>query len=169
MELVRLSSGLEASIRPIRPDDASRIQAAYGRLSPETQYQRFLTIKPRLTRADLHYLTDLDGDRHFALVASPITEPNRIVAVARFVRASEDPGTAEFAIVVGDEFQGAGLGSVLLERLADAARARGVERFTATMLADNAAVRHLVDRLAGSSAHARHVGPTDELEIDLAA
>ena len=168
-EFVRLNSGGRARIRPIRPDDASRIQAAYGRLSPEAQYQRFLTIKTRLSSEELRYLTDVDGERHFALVACPADEPDRIVAVARFVQAGEDPGAAEFAIVVGDEFQGEGLGSALLARLADAARERGFDRFTAIMLADNGPAHHLVDRLAGAVAHAHHSGPVDELEIDLVA
>lgn len=169
MEIVRLHSGREALIRPIRRDDASRIQAAYARLSPASQYQRFLTIKPRLSSEELRYLTDLDGERHFALVASPADEPDRIVAVARFVQAGEDTGAAEFAIVVGDEFQRAGLGSVLLARLADAARDRGFDRFTAIMLADNGPAHHLADRLGGAVAHARHNGFVDELEIDLVA
>ncbi len=166
---MRLHSGGRAQIRPIRADDASRIQAAYGRLSPEARYQRFLTIKSRLSGEELRYLTDLDGQRHFALVATPACEPERIVAVARFVQVGEDPGAAEFAIVVGDEFQGEGLGSILLERLAKAARERGFDRFTALMLAENGPAHHLVERLAGSVAHAYHHGSVDELEIDLVA
>jgi GNAT superfamily N-acetyltransferase len=61
-----------------------------------------------------------------------------IVAVARFVRQPADPSIAEFAIVVGDRWEGQGLGRELLGRLADAAVTRGVERFRAAMLADNA-------------------------------
>ncbi len=117
----------------------------------------------------MRYLVDVDGTDHYALVAMTPSSPDWIIAVARFVRAADDPQAAEFAIVVGDPYQGQGLGSELLERLADAAIKRGIRRFRATALADNVAIHKLVRRLAGRLAQERHHGPVDEIEVDLAA
>ena len=164
-----MKSGREVLIRPIRADDGQRLRMGYRALSPESQYQRFLALKPSLSDSDVRYLVDVDGIDHYALVVMTTTSPDWIIAVARFVRAADDPEAAEFAIVVGDPYQGEGLGSELLERLADAAIARGIRRFRATALADNVAIHKLVRRLAGRLAQERHFGPVDEIEVDLAA
>src|SRR4051794_20929256 len=108
-------------------------------LSPESRRARFLTAKPRLTSAELRYLTELDGLDHYALIAVLAERPDLLAGVARFVRSADDPLAAEVAVVVGDPLQGKGLGRTLGLRLADAARARGVRRFTATMLSDHVA------------------------------
>jgi RimJ/RimL family protein N-acetyltransferase len=126
-------------------------------------------VKPHLTAADLHYLTEVDGERHVALVATPPGDPSCILGVGRYVRLPDDPGAAEFAVTVGDPYQGEGLGGALVEALADLARAGGVRRFTATMLADNVAAHRLLHRLAGRLAHERHLGLVDEVDIPLAA
>jgi acetyltransferase len=102
-------------------------------------------------------------------VATTTTSPEWIVAVARFVRAADDPEAADFAVVVGDPYQGEGLGTELLERLADAAVARGIRRFRASALAENVAAHKLVRRLAGRLAREDHFGAVDEFEVDLAA
>jgi len=169
MEFVRLRTGREVAIRPIRGDDAGRLEAAYARLSPDSRYQRFLAAKPRLTAEEVRYLTEVDGSDHVALIATPADDPELIIGVGRFVRDASDPTAAEFAIVVGDPYQGEGLATELLERLADAARRGGVARFTATVLADNEPVHRLLHRLAGEFAEHRHTGAVDEITISLAA
>jgi protein lysine acetyltransferase len=166
VEDVTLPSGRRIGIRPIRADDGPRLQDAYDRLSPQTKYRRFLAVKPRLTEADLTYLTGADGTDHVALVATPAEEPERIIAVGRFVRLAEEPAAAELAIVVGDPYQGEGLGTELLGRLADAALVRGIVRLTATVLADNVPVHRL---LRHGTSRERHLGPIDEVEVELAA
>lgn len=169
MEKVTLKSGRDVLIRPIRPDDGPRLRTGYRALSPESQYQRFLALKPTLTAAEVRYLVEVDGTNHCAFVATTASSPDWIIAVARFVRAADDPEAAEFAIVVGDPYQGQGLGAELLERLADAASARGIRRLRATALADNVAIHKLVRRLAGRFGREHHLGPVDEFEVDLAA
>jgi RimJ/RimL family protein N-acetyltransferase len=169
MDTVRLRSGREVSIRPIRADDGARLQEAYERLSPDSRYRRFLAVKPRLTAGEVRYLTEVDGRDHFALVATPAEEPEALIAVGRFVRHASDPAAAEFAIVVGDPYQGEGLGSELVKRLADAAIERGIARFTATVLTGNGAVHRLLHRLAGRFAEQRRDGSVEELTVDLAA
>ena len=179
METLNLRSGRQVVIRQITPDDGPRLKLGYRALSPESQYRRFLGSKPRLTNADVRYLTDVNGQDHFALVASTATAPDWLIAVARFVRLAEDPQAAEFAIVVGDPYQGEGLGTEMLERLARAAAARGIRRFRATVLAENTAVHKLMRRLAGRlsptaapalvASRERHLGTVDEVEVELAA
>jgi len=178
MEPVRLRSGREVSIRPIRPDDGRALCAAHERLSPKSQYQRFLGAKPRLSAADARYLTDVDGIDHYALVATPTDRADWIMGVGRFVRREDESDAAEFAVVVGDPFQGEGIGTELIDRLARAARERGIARFTAMVLADNRAAHRLIHRLAadGLVPHReaakrplRHLGAVHEVVVELAA
>ena len=154
--------------RHIRPDDKGRLSVALSRLSPESQRRRFLMPKPRFSSSELRYLTEIDGFDHVAIVAVLEDDPESIVAVARFVRLTDDPATAEAAIVVGDPWQGRGLGRELGLRLADEARARGVRRFTATLLGDNLAA-HRLFRSISERLHARVGGGVEELVAELGA
>ncbi len=154
-------------IRSIRPDDDESLRAAYERLSPESKYRRFLGLKPSLSPKDTRYLVDVDGRDHVALVAVSATQG--IVGVARFVRLRDDPGAAEFAIVVGDDIQRTGLGRALLMTLAEQARERGVARFVGSMLAENPAAHRLVESVAAAPPHWHHFGPVDEVEFSLDA
>jgi RimJ/RimL family protein N-acetyltransferase len=154
-------------VREIRPDDGERLRASHARLSPDAQYRRFLSPKPALSAADARYLVEVDGRRHFALVAVASEDPDAIVAVARFVGLSEDPATAEFALVVGDAYQGQGLGTELLDRLISAARERGVTRFVASILSTNHAALALVRRAADGRLRKSRRGLVTEVEFDL--
>lgn len=169
MERVRLPSGREVVIRPIRPGDEPALSAAYDRLSSESKYRRFLAPKPHLSSADTRYLVQIDGLDHVALVATAAEDPERILAVARFVRVPEDPGMAEFAITVGDSVQQEGLGSELAGRLARVARQRGITRFRATLLAENGPAHRLVRGVGARLARETHRGPVDEIEVELAS
>jgi len=166
MDIVTLPGGRRVGIRPIRADDGPGLRDAYDRLSPQAKYRRFLTIKPHLTESDVRYLTSVDGTDHVALVATPARDPDRIIAVARFVRLQDDLRAAELAVVVGDPYQGEGLGTELLGRLAERALTRGIGRFHATMLADNAPIHRM---LRHGSHRERHLGAIDEVEVELAA
>src|SRR3954469_20143787 len=130
-------------IRPIRPSDAPLLAAAHASLSPETVRLRYLAPKPRLTTSELRYLTQVDGVDHVALIALRAEDPSRVAAVGRWVRSAEDPEAAEAAVVVADDPQGRGLGRHMGMVLADAARERGIRRFTATMLRENAPAHRL--------------------------
>ncbi len=168
MDNVRLRSGREVTVRPIRADDGPRLNAAYDRLSPESKYARFLAAKPHLSAADTRYLVQVDGRDHVALLATPSGDPHTILGVARFVRLPEEPTSAEFAVVIGDRFQHEGLATELIKRLADAALQRGVLRFRATMLATNVPAHGLVRGIAGHAATERRAGSVHEVEFELA-
>jgi len=165
---VRLNDGTQVRIRPIRPDDKSLLETALGQLSDETVQRRFLAPKPRFTGTDLRYLTEVDGRDHYALVGVLADRPDVLVGVGRWIRDPARPDRAEVAVVIGDALQGQGLGTALGLALADAARQRGVQSFTATMLAENVPAQRL---FAVISHHLRvtHDGATDDLVGDLAA
>jgi RimJ/RimL family protein N-acetyltransferase len=166
----RLPDGAVVLIRPIRPDDKRLLTDGLRRLSDESVHRRFLTLKRSFSRTELRYLTEVDGRDHVALVAEYPAEPvRRLIAVARFVRLHDDPDAAEAAIVVADDWQGRRLGSLLAKELGRRARSAGIQRFTATMAADNVAAHRLMER-ATSHLEQRHVGQgVDELVLDLAA
>jgi RimJ/RimL family protein N-acetyltransferase len=139
----RLHDGTRVRIRPIRPSDAALLSAGLARLSPESAQRRFLVPKPRFSRSELRYLTEVDQVDHVALVAVLADRPHVLVGVGRWVRDQEHREVAEVALVVADPLQGQGLGTILGRALADAARARGVTRFTATMLPENVRAQRL--------------------------
>ncbi|MDW5594524.1 GNAT family N-acetyltransferase [Conexibacter stalactiti] len=164
-----LHDGLAITIRPIRPDDKERLAAGHALMSAETQRLRYLMPKPRLSGAELRYLTEVDGDDHVAFVAVADAYPDATLGVGRFIRSRERPDTAEFAIVVADAFQGIGLGGAIAEQLADAAAERGIRNFSATVLHENTAVRALLARISRRLADARWSDGAGELLYELHA
>jgi len=95
----------------------------------------------------LRYLTEIDHDDHEALIA--IDEATgQALGVARYVREVERPDAAEVAVTVVDDWQGRGLGTLLLDALSARARDEGVTSFTAVILATNDEMIHLVEHLA---------------------
>jgi RimJ/RimL family protein N-acetyltransferase len=166
----RLLDGAPVVIRPIRPDDKGMLSDGLRRLSPQSAQRRFLTPKRSFSRAELRYLTEVDGRDHVALVAEyPVDPIRRLIAVARFVRLHDDPEAAEIAVTVADEWQGRGLGSLLGMHLAHAARNRNIRRFTATMQSDNVPAHRLMGRLTDQLEQHHVGGGVDELVLDLAA
>ena len=164
--IVELRDGTLALIRPIGPDDRDRLNEGFLSASPESIFLRFLAPQARLSRSELDYLTAIDHDHHEALIAVD-PETGQSFGTARYIRSDEDPGTAEFAVGVGDRWMRIGLGTALLTALAVRAREAGVTRFTGLVHADNTAIKRLVERVAGSY-EARQVGQGAlELEVEL--
>ena len=165
-----LRDGTLILIRPIRYDDKWLLQAELKSLSDRSVQRRFLGPKPRYTRSELRYLTEVDGRNHMALVAeAPLRPGRRIIGVARYVRDRDDPHKAEVAIEVVDHLQRRGLGSALVEELGRRARTRGISRFTATMGSDNVPAQKLFKKLL-QQPHLEHTGHgASELVGDLAA
>jgi RimJ/RimL family protein N-acetyltransferase len=164
-----LRDGTGVEIRPIRPDDKALLARGWALLSRESQQRRFLTPKPRLTRGDLRYLTEVDGETHVALIAVLADRPTHVAGVGRFVRLTDDPETAEFAIVVGDPFQGLGLGARLADVLAGRAVELGIKHFTATVLTENEPIQRLIARISNHLTYDHQTGGVREVVADLAA
>ena len=137
---VTTSYGIPLAVRPIAPDDRQRLALAFERLSDLSRTRRFLGPKPRLSGADLTYLTEIDHRTHEALIAVDQSQ-DRIVGVARYAPEHDRPGTADLAVVVADEWQGQGIATMLAARLVRRAEANGVERLVATTFADNRPAR----------------------------
>ncbi len=134
---VRLRDGSEIVIRPIGPEDAEREQAFVRALSPESRYFRFMSTLRELPADMLYRFTHPDFQRELALVAL-VGEglATRQIGVARCV-ADTDRTSAEFAVVVADEWQNRGVGTRLLCELMRAARAVGLRRIWGDILASN--------------------------------
>jgi RimJ/RimL family protein N-acetyltransferase len=142
MRSVTLKDGTTAVLRPIRPEDESELSALYARLSPETAYQRFFTVMARLPPSWAHTFANVDYEQRMAIVA--VSPDNRLIAVARY-DLDEASSEAEIAIVVQDQWQGKGLGTILLAELLGYAEAKGIRRFRADILTEN---RRMLDVLA---------------------
>jgi GNAT superfamily N-acetyltransferase len=130
---VETIGGVTVHLRPIRADDGGRLQEFHEHLSPESVYRRFFFMHRKLSVAETERFTHVDYVDRLALVAE---HAGRLVAVGRYERL---PGTAdaEVAFVVADEFQHQGIGTTLLERLAEAALKNGIAAFVAQTLSEN--------------------------------
>jgi RimJ/RimL family protein N-acetyltransferase len=168
--LKRLPDGASILIRPIRADDKRMLEDGLRHLSDESVHRRFLTLKRSFSRAELRYLTEVDGRDHVALVAEYPGDPaRRLIAAARFVRHADDPTAAEVAIVVVDDWHRRGVGSLMVEQLAAEARRTGIQRFTATMTSDNVPAQRLMAKLT-KQLEQHHAGyGVSEVVLDLAA
>jgi RimJ/RimL family protein N-acetyltransferase len=162
---VVLRDGSKVVIRPVRGTDAPLLADGFSRLSARSRQMRFLTRKDELTQAELRYFTEVDHHDHEALTALNYAD-GRGVGIARYVRDAGDPQTAEIAVTIADEWQGRGLGTELLAQLTGRARCEGIDRFTALVSADNAAMAGLL-RNMGAELAGRGPG-TVEYEITLA-
>ena len=129
------------TIRPLRNGETGAVQAVFDRLGPRSRLLRFGGAKSVLTPHDLEHLARVDSDHH-VLVALHKGAP---VGIARLVRAGR---SAEVAVEVADEWQGRRVGTLLMARLADDARAAGIERLHAVVDPDNTASRALMRRAA---------------------
>ena len=157
-ETVALRDGTTVTIRPICPDDASRLQALFHRLSPESIALRFLGQPKDLPLEQARQLANVDYQKRMALVATrQHGDEEHIIAVARYaVDATGQPDLAEAAIVVEDEYQKRGLGTLLLTRLVAYAQKHGIHAFRATVRHDNTQILRFV----------RHSGLPAESTLD---
>jgi GNAT superfamily N-acetyltransferase len=160
---VRLRDGTRLVVRPIRPVDAPALVALHARLSAGTIYRRYFGARPHLSPADVERFTRVAEAWRFALVA--VRETGDLVAVARY-EGSPDEHSAEIAVVVDDALQHQGVGRVLLERLVDVARERGVETLVAEVLSANSPMLGLL-RAIGLPGRTRRDGEVHTALMDL--
>ena len=124
------------TVRPISSADGTALIRFHGRLSPEAVRLRSFGAHPELMAAEVTHLTCVDG---FNRVAYVVEHDGEIIAVGRYDRL-ENRCSAEVAFVVADEFQGHGLGTLLLEQLTNSARRVGIGEFEASVLIGNSAM-----------------------------
>ncbi|MFG3292949.1 GNAT family N-acetyltransferase [Streptomyces sp. NPDC048179] len=141
-----LADGTVLLIRPARPDDHVRVLRLYRDLSPESLRYRFFTVSRSRAGQAAAKACAPSRAGYLALVAQAA---GRIVGVAEYdtvVDGAAGPACAEIALTVADDWHGRGVGTLLLEHLAQAARVTGIRRFTAEVLTENrTALRGLRD------------------------
>lgn len=160
-----LRDGTSVLVREIRPEDAPALQRLVERLSERSSYLRYFTPKSHLTDEQARHFAEVDGTDRFALVALDPEDGDEIVAVVRYDRENGD-GSAEYAALVEDRFQGRGLGVGMTGRLLEAAREHGIKRLDAYVLHENRAMLHLIRNL-GLPEHVYWEDGVERVEIDL--
>lgn len=144
-----LRDGSRVLIRPIRPDDTAAQAAFFDGLSPHSKHLLFLGGIAHLRDADLERLCSPDETREAAFVAvaqAPDTDTH--VGLCRYASSQVPCDEAEISVAVADAWQHKGLATLLLKRLIQHARERGVRRLYSVDSAMNHRMRSL----------ARHIG-----------
>lgn len=141
----RLRDGRSIEIRALRPDDETQMLAAVSRTSPQSLYRRFFGPKKDFSESERAFFLNINFTDHVALVAT-IEQSGRtqIVGGTRYVVA--EPGIAEVAFTVIDEFQGKGVGSALMRHLALLARRASLKQLVADVLPDNTAMINVLKK-----------------------
>lgn len=167
-EIFSLKDGTEITIRPIRADDASDLQDTFQRLSMESIYLRFLSFKKELPDEEARYLATVDYTSRMAFVAICQEDgKDFVVGVSRY--ALLDPKrteVAESAVVVADEYQGRGIGKLLLRRLVIYAHAMGIHTLRGNLQIGNNRMLDLVRR-SGLPHQTHYVDGIWEVSIDI--
>jgi GNAT superfamily N-acetyltransferase len=132
------------TIRAVRHGEAGLVDRVFAGLGEQSRYQRFHGPKPRLGAAERAHLSAVDDRDHLAVVAlAPDGAP---LGLARCIRLRDDRATADLAAEVVDEHQRQGIGMALVARLARRAAHAGIERLSATVLAETGLQRALLRR-----------------------
>lgn len=168
LEPVTLKDGTQIVIRPIHPDDADDLQATFQRLSMESIYLRFLSFKKVLSDEEAQFLATVDYTSRMAFVAiCKENDRDIVVGVSRYAMLDADhPEIAESAVVVADEYQGRGLGKLLLWRLVNYARAKGIRYLRGNLQIGNNRMLELVKR-SGLPHQTRFADGIWEVNIDI--
>jgi GNAT superfamily N-acetyltransferase len=148
-------------LRPVRLSDEDHLRDLLYRLSDESTYKRFFSYKRYHPHDELQKLVDLDYAENMALVGEIPGEEAQIIGISRY---DVDPATklGDIAFVVRDEWQGKGVGTVLMRRMTEIARARGLAGFSADVLADNHTMLDIFHR-SGLYVFTRREGSTYSL------
>ena len=131
-----LRDGCRVEIRALRPDDRADMLAAVGRASAQSLYRRFFGLKRSFTEEEAAFFVNVDFVNHVALVALIDEGAGSVIAGGgRYIVVQ--PGEAELAFVVVDEYQGRGIGRALMRHLSNIARAAGLRALIAELLPEN--------------------------------
>jgi len=134
---LELPGNVTATLRPIRPEDAAIESAFVNGLSEQSKFLRFMFGLHSLTPAMLSRFTQIDYDRELALIAVIDTpDGEQQIGVARYITLPDEE-TCEFAIVVGDDWQGKGLARNLFAMLIEVARSRRLKVMSGVTLREN--------------------------------
>ena len=141
----RLRDGRGIEIRALRPDDKDDMLAAIGRTGTQSLQRRFFVAKRGFSEKEIAFFMNIDFADHVALVALA-EEDGRDVIVGGGRYIVIEPGKAEIAFVVIDDYQGQGIGTLLMRHLAVIARKAGLKELIAEVLPENAAMRKVFSK-----------------------
>ena len=165
---VQLKDARLVTIRPILPSDLDALRSFFAALSRATRRLRFHSSISELPEPLLRELTMVNHRAHVAFVAethdSAVDQPTTLVAEARYIR-NADAESAEFALVVADNWRRIGLGTTLTRVLAQRARFAGVLRLCGDVLEDNKAMRGLAHSLGARLSRGIGCGQTVRLSL----
>jgi len=165
---VTLKDGAAVQVRPIRPEDAARLQAFHARLSPDSIYLRWLSAHPVLSAAEAQALATVDYAARMAFVATLGAAPDApLIGVARYGQAPGQADEAEVAVVVEDSYQHRGLGTELLRRLMAYARTQGYRYWSAEINVANARMMKFIQR-GGLPISKRFEGGSWQVRVEIA-
>lgn len=137
-----LADGRTVSVRLSRPEDTAGVEAMHERCSPESRYQRYFTPMNEWREDNLRRISG--GHRGATLVVTDVR--GEVIALGNvFPIGPEDTEAAEIAVIVDDAWHGAGVGLLLTNHLIDVGRRMGFTRLIAYVLADNRAMRGLLE------------------------
>jgi RimJ/RimL family protein N-acetyltransferase len=146
---IRSHRASSIQIRPLTSADRDSLAEEFAHLSAETRRRRFGGMASRLSERDLDRLSNIDHHDHEALAAID-PDTGQIVGVARYIALPSDPGAAEVAIEVDDDWQARGIGRRLIGELIDRARDEGIARLVGYVSDDNHPVRAWIARSGGA-------------------
>lgn len=149
-----LDDGTPTLIRPLQPGDKQDILTGFEKISPHSRYLRYSSAAAKLTNDDLETLTCTDETQCLALGAADLSKPGMHgMGVARYVRCDDEPNCAEIAMVVVDEYQGRGLGTLMLDLLITIARKNGFESLCGYVLPENRSMLRMLRRVNATLKH----------------
>lgn len=147
-EWVTLKNGWEVEVRPIRAEDAPLISNFHRQLSEESIRFRYFHNKSDLTQRDLSMLSQINYDRQMAFIAEHLREDGSKEMLG-VVRVWNDPDNirTEFSVIIRDDLQGLGIGSLLMNKMIDYCRSIGTLEMIGKIMVDNHPMRALMKHL----------------------
>jgi len=157
---VLLVDGTRATVRPVEPEDRDNLLALHREASDTSIYLRFFSAN----RSAAETFAEQAATRSPSIWSLVAERHGHVVGMASAFRETVD--CAEVALLVADDVHGLGLGTLLLERLAEWSRRQGVRRFTADVLAENVSMLRVFHD-AGFGMQERHDHGVVEVQLDI--
>ncbi len=158
-EIVTARDGRQYLLRPVRPEDEPAFQVMFGKLSQEDVRMRFFAPKGALSHTAAARMTQIDYDREMALV---LTEPDAVLDGEIFgtVNITADPNgeRAEYAVLIQSDLGGSGIGRLLMDKIIEYARNRGIHEIHGDVLRENKRMLAVCEKL-GFSKHTKREEP----------
>jgi RimJ/RimL family protein N-acetyltransferase len=160
-----LPSGGRITIRSLRPEDADDFTTAARRMSAQSLYRRFFAPRREFSESEVSFFVNVNFIKHVALIAvDEGGEHGTIAGGGRYVVG--EPGRAELAFMVVDQYQARGVGAAILRHLVAIARESHLRELTADVLSDNLSMLKILERAGFRPAAARERG-TKQLTLQL--